>query len=132
MKTTHEHFHIVFPEDTNHMGTIFGGKLVSIMDLAVAQHTVILLKESNSECNDAVTVSFKNIEFLIGPKVGDLLKVTSSLTRIGIKSLTFNMLVERVNDNKIVARGETTFVARKDGIAHPHNLSETGKNDSNN
>jgi len=123
MKMTHEYYHIVFPEDANHMGTIFGGKLVSIMDLAVAQHTIILLKEGQSKCDDAVTVNFNNINFLIGPKVGDLLRVTSTLTKLGIKSMNFDMLVERVNDNRVVATGQTVFVARFLGMAHAHHLT---------
>jgi acyl-CoA hydrolase len=121
MKITHDYGHIVFPEDANHMGTIFGGKLVSIMDLAVAQHTILLLRAGNSVCDDAVTVSFANINFLSGPKVGDYLTVTSTLTKLGIKSMTFDMQVRNI-DGQLVASGQTVFVARKNGIAHAHGL----------
>ena len=122
MKLEHNYNHIVFPEDANHMGTIFGGKLVSIIDLAVAQHTMFLLKEENSKCDDAVTVNFSEINFHFGAVVGDLLTIESVLDRIGIKSMAFSFWVRRLSDNRLIATGKTTFVARKNGIAHPHGI----------
>ena len=122
MKWTHEYNHIVFPEDANHMGTIFGGKLVSVIDLAVAQHTMILLKQEASECDDAVTVSFANVNFHFGAVVGDLLTIRSDVDKIGIKSMTFRFSVHRLVDGKLIADGTTVFVARKNGVAHAHGI----------
>lgn len=122
MKYNHEYHHIVFPEDANHMGTIFGGKLVSIIDLAVAQHTMFLLKEEGSECDDAVTVSFSDVNFHFGAVVGDLLTIQSVVARIGIKSMVFRFTVHRLVDGKLIADGSTTFVARKNGVTHAHGI----------
>lgn len=121
----HEHVytHIVFPEDANHMGTIFGGKLVSIIDLAVAQHTMILLKQERSECNDAVTVNFGNINFHFGAVVGDLLTIRSVVDRIGVKSMKFVFEVHRLKDNQLIASGDTTFVSRRAGMPYPHGIT---------
>lgn len=122
MKIEHEYSHIVFPEDANHMGTIFGGKLISVIDLAVAQHTMILLKTENSPCDDAVTVNFSNVNFHFGAVVGDLLTIRSTVDRIGIKSMVFRFSVHRLVDGKLIADGSTTFVARKNGVAHAHGI----------
>jgi acyl-CoA hydrolase len=130
MKSKHEYNHIVFPEDANHMGTIFGGKLVSIIDLAVAQHTMFLLKEEPfCECDDAVTVNFDKVNFHFGAVVGDLLTIQSVVDRIGIKSMTFRFFVHRLVDNRLIADGSTTFVARKNGVAHAHGIP-TYKNEA--
>ena len=122
MKSEHFYHHIVFPEDANHMGTIFGGKLVSVIDLAVAQHTMFLLKEEGSECDDAVTVNFSEINFHFGAVVGDLLTIESVVDRIGIKSMAFSFWVKRLKDGKLIATGKTTFVSRKNGVAHAHGI----------
>lgn len=116
----HTNHHIVFPEDCNHMGTIFGGKLLSIVDLAVAQHTAILLQ--NSVCEDAVTVNFNNVNFHCGPVVGDLLIIESTIADIGIKSMRFTFEVIRHKDSARIVSGETTFVSRKNSIVFAHGL----------
>jgi acyl-CoA hydrolase len=118
MLTNHTKTHIVFPADCNSMGTIFGGKLLSIIDLCCFEHSLLLLKDSI--CDDSVTVAFNNVNFVHGAVIGDLLTVKSSVKKIGIKSLTFEF--ECVTMEEQVATGSCVFVARKNGIAHKHNL----------
>lgn len=114
----HSKTHIVFPADCNSMGTIFGGKLISLIDLCCFEHSLFLLKDSI--CDDAVTVNFSDVNFVHGAVIGDLLTVTSFVKKIGIKSLTFGF--ECVTMYEQVATGTCVFVARKNGIAHKHGL----------
>ena len=65
------------------MGTIYGGKLIDIMDMTVFQHTLQLLPDT--PCDDAVTVNFTGVDFLASAVEGDLLKSTSYLDKIGVK-----------------------------------------------
>lgn len=114
----HTKTHIVFPGDCNSMGTIFGGEILSLVDLCCFEHSLLLLE--NTDCDDAVTVNFSNVDFLKGPVVGDLIKVTSNVNKIGIKSITFSFTC--TVKNEIVTQGECVFVARKDGKTHKHGL----------
>lgn len=119
----HENYTNVFPQDANDRGTIFGGKLFSEMDLTVAQHCHILLL--NTECEDAVTVAANNVIFHDKAVVGDVLKITSKLVKIGIKSLTFDVDVYAIRKNNHfikIATATLVFVARKNGVAHKHGI----------
>ena len=114
----HTKTHVVFPGDCNSMGTIFGGKLLSLIDLCCFEHSLFLLKDT--ECDDAVTVAFNDVSFVHGAVVGDMLTITSFVKKIGIKSLTFEF--ECVTMDKQVATGTCVFVARKSGIPYKHGL----------
>lgn len=136
-KLLHSNHHIVFPGDCNHMRTIFGGTLIGICDLVVAQHTMLLV--ANTPCDDAVTVHF-DVDFPSGAVEGDLVTAYSELTDVGIKSLTFKVWATALNKHspatewndrqnaRKVALGNAVFVTRKDfgggGKAHPHGLRE--------
>lgn len=117
----HINYSNVFPQDTNDRGTIFGGKLFSEIDLTVAQHCTILLR--NSECEDAVTVS-ANITYHAGAVLGDVLVHESVCVRAGIKSLKF--LVQtyalRKGSRVHISSAELVFVSRKSGQTHPHGV----------
>ncbi len=67
---------IVCPNDTNPMGMLQGGRLVEWMDIAAAicgqVHT----------CKICVTVSMNNIIFLKAAKIGDIVTINASITKV--------------------------------------------------
>ena len=119
MITNHRKTHVVFPGDCNSMGTIFGGKILCEFDLVAFEHSILLLQ--NSLCNDAVTVGIKEVSFLYGPREGEMLEFHSVVKKIGIKSLTFDLICVTI-EGKEVAKGEITFVCRQNGQTYPHGL----------
>ena len=117
----HTNYSNVFTQDTNDRGTIFGGKLFSEIDLTVAQHCTILLR--NSECEDAVTVS-ASITYHAGAILGDVLRHESTCVKAGIKSLKFfvETYALRKEGNIHISTAELVFVSRKSGQTYPHGV----------
>ncbi len=86
----HETSFFVFPQDTNyHKDMVFGGKMLSEMDLcaaAVANKALYFSKTAK----DALTVAV-NVQFLKGAKVKDLVYIRGTLSKLGIKSLAISV-----------------------------------------
>ncbi len=78
---------IAMPADTNANGDIFGGWIVSQMDLAAG----ILAKEISQ--GRVVTVAIHSMVFLKPVRVGDLVSCHVSLIKIGTKSMTIGVEV---------------------------------------
>lgn len=66
---------LVMPNDTNVMGTLFGGKLMAWMDIAAA---ISAQKHSNTP---VVTASIDNVSFKEPIKIGDTVIITAQVTR---------------------------------------------------
>jgi Acyl-CoA hydrolase len=64
---------LVLPPNTNHYGTIFGGKLVELMDMAGA---LAAMRFANEE---VVTASIEAIDFKMPIKQGDLVELKSNV-----------------------------------------------------
>ena len=58
---------IVLPEDSNPRGSVFGGRVLALIDKCAA---VVALRHARSE---VVTVSMDSVEFRSGVRVGDIL-----------------------------------------------------------
>jgi acyl-CoA hydrolase len=67
---------IVFPNDTNPMGILQGGRLMHWMDIASA-----VCAQTHSE-NIAVTVSIDKVQFRKAAHLGDILTIKAKLTRV--------------------------------------------------
>lgn len=119
MLKQHDKTHIVFPSDCNCMGTIFGAKIMELFDLTCFEHCLLILRESLT-CEDAVTVH-SSTDFHYGPVEGELLIFSSTLQKIGVKSLTFSVDCSTM-DGRQVASGKMVFVARSNGQVHKHGL----------
>ncbi|QKY69355.1 acyl-CoA thioesterase [Lentibacillus sp. CBA3610] len=72
---------LVLPPDTNHLDTIFGGKVLAYIDEIAA---LTAMKHSNSV---VVTASIDSVDFLSSAKVGDALTLEASITRTGRTSM---------------------------------------------
>jgi acyl-CoA thioesterase YciA len=103
---------LAMPADTNANGDIFGGWLVSQMDLAGG-----ILAKSISH-GRAATIAINHMQFLAAVKVGDLVSCFVKLNRVGNTSMSINIEVWTENfsaktDVK-VAQGEFIYVAIDD------------------
>ncbi len=101
---------IAMPKDANPDGNIFGGWIVSHMDLAGAIPAKRLAQ------NSIATVAIDNIVFHKPVFVGDCLECHASVEKIGNTSVTIlvEAYVERRNNNHIrekVTEGRFVYVA---------------------
>jgi len=77
----------LLPKETNHHGTIFGGVILSYIDVAGAI-------EARRLCTQmVVTVGMKEVEFKEPVFVGDLVSFQTRILRIGRSSLTTEVQV---------------------------------------
>ncbi len=79
---------VMMPQDTNPMGTIFGGIILSYIDQAGAVETRKLTNQK------VVTVALHEVKFLAPVFVGDLVSFYTELLRIGRTSITVRVTVE--------------------------------------
>ena len=84
-------FQLVFPTDTNHLGNLFGGTLVSWMDKAAA-YTAIRRAKST-----VVTAHIDSIDFKVPIKQADIVEVTARVEGVGRTSMQVRVDVYREN-----------------------------------
>ena len=100
---------IMMPKDTNALGTIFGGIILSYIDQAGAEEARYHGAER------VVTVAMKEVVFLRPVFVGDLVSFYTELVRIGKTSITVRVQVtaarrwDRTEDVQ-VTEAEITYV----------------------
>jgi acyl-CoA hydrolase len=103
---------VVLPNDTNNFGTLFGGKVMMLMDIAGAiaarRHTNHLV----------VTAAVDSMAFLSPIKVGDLIVLKASVNRTFKSSLEVGVKVfsedTRTGERKHTASAYITYVAMGD------------------
>ncbi|WP_099827580.1 acyl-CoA thioesterase [Oceaniglobus indicus] len=100
---------LAFPKDTNSGGDIFGGWVISQMDIAAG---VTAAARAKGRC---ATVAIDAMRFHAPIYVGDLVSVYTEVTRVGRTSMTLHVetWVTRQNtgDRTMVTEGDFTFVA---------------------
>ena len=103
---------LAMPADTNPNGDIFGGWLVSQMDLAAG---VLAKKISRGR---TATVAIHTMNFLRAVHVGDMVSCHVELTKLGNTSMTFDVEVwsEQLatGERYCVTEGTFVFVAIDD------------------
>lgn len=98
------------PADTNSAGDIFGGWLMSQVDIA---GSIIARRHANGRI---VTVAVNSFEFRQPVFVGDLISCYAEITRLGNCSLTINVkaFAERQKETHeliLVTEADLTYVA---------------------
>jgi acyl-CoA thioesterase YciA len=78
---------VMMPRDTNALGTIFGGVILSEIDLAAATEA------HKHHAGMIVTVSMDKIDFKAPVRVGDLVSLFTETLRIGRTSITVKVAV---------------------------------------
>lgn len=100
---------MAMPKDANADGDIFGGWVLSMMDLAGG---IIARKLAHSR---VVTVAVNNMEFHKPVLVGDCLKCYATLKKIGTTSLTMHVTVyvehDKSGTEEKVTEGTFVYVA---------------------
>jgi acyl-CoA thioesterase YciA len=104
---------IMMPKDTNRHGTIFGGVLLSNIDLAaaIAAQREIQLRGGNPRAS-VVTVAMNRVEFKRPVLVGDVVRFETRIVRIGRTSITVHVdvIAERGAETIPVTEAEAVFV----------------------
>ncbi len=100
---------LAMPADTNPSGDIFGGWVMSQMDIAGAIAAVERAK------GRVVTVAVEAMTFIAPVKVGDVLCVYTSIERVGNTSITVALEAwvrrNRLDDRQKVTEGRFVYVA---------------------
>ena len=104
----------MLPRDTNAHGTIFGGVILSHIDLAGG------IAASRQAARNFVTRAMREVEFIAPVFVGDVVSFYTSITRQGTTSLTIKVSVEaeRAKEPRHrvkVTEAEVIFVAVDEG-----------------
>jgi acyl-CoA thioesterase YciA len=79
---------IMMPKDTNALGTIFGGIILSYIDQAGA------VPAYQVAAGRLVTVAMREVVFHAPVRVGDLVSFYAEVTRVGTTSVTVHVTVE--------------------------------------
>lgn len=104
---------VMMPRDTNPHGTIFGGVILSYIDMAgaIAARREIVLR-GGSRDTKVVTVAINRVEFKKPVLVGDVVRFDTTVGRIGRTSITIHLKViaERAGEAIHVTDAEVVYV----------------------
>jgi len=104
---------VMMPKDTNALGSIFGGYILSLIDLAAGQHA------RSISAKRFVTKVMREVEFISPVFIGDVVSFYATTTKIGTTSVTIQVLVEAVRGQNAlqsckVTQAEVVMVAVDD------------------
>ncbi|WP_298916754.1 acyl-CoA thioesterase [uncultured Algimonas sp.] len=101
---------MVFPGDTNHHGTLFGGVALAHMD------RVAFIAASRHGRVPFVTAASERIDFIAPAHEGDLVDAVACVVRVGRRSLDVDveLFVEMLltGERKLCTKGRFTLVAK--------------------
>ncbi|HEX3147804.1 MAG TPA: hotdog domain-containing protein [Gemmataceae bacterium] len=108
---------VMMPRDTNPFGTIFGGVILSYIDMAgaTAARREVALRGGAADIK-MVTVAVNRVEFKQPVLVGDVVRFETSVVRFGRTSVTMRIkvLAERGGQEIHVTESEVVFVGVDD------------------
>ena len=100
---------VSFPADTNSSGDIFGGWVLSQMDIAAG---ITAAQRAKGRC---ATVAINEMRFLAPVHVGDLFSVYTVIKKTGRTSITMHVESwvrrQRTGERLMVTEADFTFVA---------------------
>jgi acyl-CoA hydrolase len=111
--TLHEE---VFPQDTNSYDTLFGGRLLSLMDKAAG---IVCAKFAHREF---VTISIDTLEFLAPARQGDLIDITGKIIFTSNKTACVKVTawaIKKSNWEKITICEGYFFMVAIDSMMRP-------------
>lgn len=105
-------FEMVFPEQTNHYGTLFGGQALALMDKAA------FIAASRYARRTVVTASSERIDFHVPVREGQLVELIARLTSTGRTSMAVDVDLYTEDllsgERQLATRGRFTLVALDD------------------
>lgn len=103
---------VMMPRDTNPLGSIFGGVILSYIDQAGAIGARREVALAGGGLPFLVTVAMNRVEFHSPVLVGDVVRFMTRLSRIGQTSITMEVIVEveRGRDVIKVTQAEVVYV----------------------
>jgi acyl-CoA thioesterase YciA len=114
---------VMMPSDTNPVGTVFGGVLLSYIDQAGVVGAMYEIDKEGWPRQPLVTVAMNAVEFHQPVFVGDVVSFLTRIVRIGTTSVTVHVSVEAQRDGKTVrlTEAEVVYVAidLSHGDRHP-------------
>ena len=81
---------VMLPRDTNHLGSIFGGHILSLIDLAAGQHARAISPKKY------VTKVMHEVNFIAPVYVGDSVSFYTKTIKLGTTSITIEVDVEAI------------------------------------
>lgn len=100
---------IIFPEQANHYGTLFGGHALSLMGKAA------FVAATRRAKAPVVMATSEKVEFHVPVRVGELVELTARVSRVGRSSMT--VTVDAVSEGmisrtrRLAVRGSFEMVA---------------------
>src|SRR5262245_37139376 len=103
---------VMMPRDTNPMGLIFGGVILSYIDQAGAIGARREVQKAGGALPNLVTVAVNRVEFKQPVLVGDVVRFLTRLVRLGRTAITMQIQVEaeRGTDLLQVTEAEVVYV----------------------
>ena len=92
----------MMPRDTNPLGSIFGGHILSLVDMAAGQHARQVSPKKY------VTKIMREVEFIAPVYVGDVVSFYTDTVKIGRTSITIRVEVEATRGYDFVKRLKVT------------------------
>lgn len=103
---------VAMPSDTNPAGDIFGGWVLSQMDIAAG------IRAGQRAQSRVVTVALDSMSFIMPVKVGDILGIYTEVSEVGNTSMTVFVQAwvrrNRIGNREKVTEGHFKFVAIDD------------------
>ena len=101
---------VMMPRDTNPLGSIFGGVILSYIDQAGAIGARREVVRAGGSQPFLVTVAINRVEFKKPVLVGDVVRFLTRLVRLGKTSITINVQVEVERDSQVLQVTEAELV----------------------
>jgi acyl-CoA hydrolase len=103
---------LIFPHQTNHIGTLFGGNALALMDKAA------FLSATRFARRSMVTVASDRVEFKVPVRAGQMVELVARVARVGRTSVSVGvqMYAEELlsRDRVLATQGSFVFVAIDD------------------
>lgn len=103
---------VMMPRDTNPLGSIFGGVILSYIDSAGAIGARHEVAKAGGALPFLVTVAINRVEFKEPVLVGDVVSFRTTLVKMGRTSVTMNVAVEAERGRELlqVTDAEVVYV----------------------
>ncbi|MBM3995761.1 MAG: acyl-CoA thioesterase [Planctomycetes bacterium] len=103
---------VMMPRDTNPLGSIFGGVILSYIDSAGAIGARREVAKAGGVLPFLVTVAMNRVEFKKPVMVGDVVTFKTRLVKMGTTSITMDVLVEAERGTELlqVTQAEVVYV----------------------